>query len=153
MYRKKILAKESFGMPRLAAALSITNTMNPHLFFFLHPYRSCSPATFSSTFSTCGRSGCNRTSRRSGKAGWRGRRRRTGGRPWGRGGPRRKRQGPSAQHAKLPRSGEWSSSADFFSSWMPQPWDGTRLNCKRGEPHFSLCPCLHSAVTSVHRNF
>ena len=33
MYRKKILAKESFGMPRLAAALSITNTMNPHLFF------------------------------------------------------------------------------------------------------------------------
>ena len=29
-----ILAKESFGMPQLAAALSITNMMNPHLFFF-----------------------------------------------------------------------------------------------------------------------
>ena len=31
-------------MPQPAAALSITNMMNPHL-FFLHPCRSCSPAT------------------------------------------------------------------------------------------------------------
>ena len=31
--------------------------------------------------------------------------------------------------------------------------DGNRLNCKRDEPHFSLCSCLHSAVTSVNRNF
>ena len=46
-------------MPRLAAALSITNTMNPHLFFH-HPYRSCSPATSSSTISTW-RSRCHRT--------------------------------------------------------------------------------------------
>ena len=30
----KILAKESFEMPQPAAALSITNMMNPHLFFF-----------------------------------------------------------------------------------------------------------------------
>ena len=31
---KKILAKESFGMSQPAAALSFTNMMNPHLFFF-----------------------------------------------------------------------------------------------------------------------
>ena len=51
---------ESFGMPQPAVALSITNTMNPHLFFH-HPYRSCSPATSSSTFSTWRRSRCHRT--------------------------------------------------------------------------------------------
>ena len=35
----KILAKESFEMPQPAAALSITNMMNPHLFFFsLFPF-------------------------------------------------------------------------------------------------------------------
>ena len=27
--------EESFGMPQPAAALSITNMMNPHLFFFI----------------------------------------------------------------------------------------------------------------------
>ena len=31
---KKILAKESFGMSQPAVALSFTNIMNPHLFFF-----------------------------------------------------------------------------------------------------------------------
>ena len=45
---ERLLRKESqLGMPQLAAALSITNMMNPHL-FFLHPYESCSPATSSS---------------------------------------------------------------------------------------------------------
>ena len=34
IWRKKILAKESFGMSQPAAALSFTNMMNPHLFFF-----------------------------------------------------------------------------------------------------------------------
>ena len=33
-FTKKILAKESFGMSQPAAALSFTNMMNPHLFFF-----------------------------------------------------------------------------------------------------------------------
>ena len=32
-------------MPQLAAALSITNTMNPHLFFSSSLFLSCSPAT------------------------------------------------------------------------------------------------------------
>ena len=30
---ERFLRKESFGMPQPAAALSITNMMNPHLFF------------------------------------------------------------------------------------------------------------------------
>ena len=34
----KILAKESFEMPQPAAALSITNMMNPHLFFFFRSF-------------------------------------------------------------------------------------------------------------------
>ena len=33
IWRKKIPAKESFGMSQPAAALSFTNMMNPHLFF------------------------------------------------------------------------------------------------------------------------
>ena len=32
---ERFLRKESFGMPQPAAALSITNMMNPHLFFFI----------------------------------------------------------------------------------------------------------------------
>ena len=47
-------------MPQPAAALSITNMMNPHLFFLLHPYGSCSPATSSSASSTWRRSRCYR---------------------------------------------------------------------------------------------
>ena len=35
-------------MPQLAAALSTTNMMNPHLFFSSSLFLSCSPATFSS---------------------------------------------------------------------------------------------------------
>ena len=35
---ERFLRKESqLGMPQPAAALSITNTMNPHLFFFIIP--------------------------------------------------------------------------------------------------------------------
>ena len=56
---ERFLRKESFGMPQPAAALSITNMMNPHLFF--HPYGSCSPASSSSTSSTWGRRPCHRT--------------------------------------------------------------------------------------------
>ena len=42
-----------------------------HIFFFLHPYRSCSSATFSSTFSTWGRRSCHRT-RAGDQEGWAG---------------------------------------------------------------------------------
>ena len=74
---------DCLGCRNPAAALSITNMMNPHL-FFLHPYRSCSPETSSSTSSTWRRSRCHKTSRGSGRMGWRGRRRRPAGRPRGR---------------------------------------------------------------------
>ena len=87
----------------------------PTFFFSSSSRRSCSLASSSSTSSIWGRSCCHKT--RAGdqkETGWRGRRR-TEGRP------RRKRRGPCAQHAKLPRSGERSLSADFSSSWMSQP--------------------------------
>ena len=42
-----------------------------HIFFFLHPYRSCSPATSSSTSSTWGRRFCHRT-RAGDQEGWAG---------------------------------------------------------------------------------
>ena len=84
---------DRLGCRNLQRHSQLPTWMNPHLFFLLHPYRSCSPATFSSTSSTWRRSRCHKTSRGSGNTGWRGTRRRAWGRPGGRCGPQGQRQG------------------------------------------------------------
>ena len=116
---ERLLRKESqLGMPQLAAALSITNMMNPHLFFssslwkprtgdFLVRHHQLGGVAATELKQEIRKDGLERKKEEVRR-----------GRPRARGGPRRKRRG---QARSTPSYREVASVADFSSSWMSQP--------------------------------